>query len=153
MNQKIRLGPVAIFLTVIAAVLATLAILTVATSRADYVLAERFAKVTGIRYGLEADGSRFLQALDDAAAQNGAETPGGAGDGLTEAEAMLSMLPEGSEVLENGHIQYTAEQDGYTLTVEAEPEEAADTWSVVTWKITKQWDGADPFEDLWPGMQ
>ena len=56
MNHKIRLGPIAIFLAVIAVVLTSLATLTVATSRADMVLAERFAEVTAIRYELNAEG-------------------------------------------------------------------------------------------------
>ena len=64
MSHKIRLGPIAVFLAVITAVLATLAILTVSTARADAVLAERFAQVTKLRYELEAEGSRFLAEAD-----------------------------------------------------------------------------------------
>ena len=131
MKHKIRLGPIAIFLAVIAAVLATLAMLTVATSRADAVLAERFASVTAIRYELEAEGNRFLQAAE----RNDA-----------------SGLPEWTEQLENGNLLYSAEREGYTLTVEAAPDAAAPgTYQVVTWKITKIWESDDPFEDLWLG--
>ena len=61
-----RLGPIAIFFTIVAAVLATLAIHAVSTSRADVVLAERFAQTTSIRYALEADGNRFLAGLEKA---------------------------------------------------------------------------------------
>ena len=65
MKHRIRLGPIAIFLAVIAAVVATLAMLTFATSRADMALAERFAAVTAIRYELDEEGNRFLQAVEE----------------------------------------------------------------------------------------
>ena len=65
MGTKIRLGPIAVFLTIIAAVLASLAMLTVATSRADARLAERYADVTKLRYELEADGSRFVKEAEE----------------------------------------------------------------------------------------
>ena len=41
MSHKIRLGPIAIFLTVIAAMLATLAMLTVSTAHSSLVLSQR----------------------------------------------------------------------------------------------------------------
>ena len=126
MNRKIRLGPVAVFLVIIAAVLSSLAALTVATSRADEALAERFAQVTRIRYGLEADGSRFL------------------------SEAAEGTLPEGAERTEDGTLLYQVERDGYEMTAEAE-RDADGGISVRQWKIRKIWEGADPFEDLWLG--
>ena len=67
MDHKVRLGPIAIFLTVVAIILSTLSILSVATTNADMVLAERFAAVTKERYALEAKGERFLKTLDEQA--------------------------------------------------------------------------------------
>ena len=67
MSRKIRLGPIAVFLAVVAVVLATLAVLTTATTNADKVLAERFAGVTQSRYALEAEGEKFLQQYDEQA--------------------------------------------------------------------------------------
>ena len=125
-----RLGPIAIFFTIVAAVLATLAILTVSTSRADVVLAERFANTTAIRYELEADGNRFLEAMD------------------TDPAAAAAM--EGVTQLENGNTQFTAEKDTYTLTVEVAPQEA-DGYEVVGWKIHKEWDEGDAMGELWGG--
>ena len=52
--------------TVIAIVLTTLAVLTLASSNADVVMAERFAGVTKIRYDLESEGYRFVQKADEA---------------------------------------------------------------------------------------
>lgn len=152
MSHKIRLGPIAIFLTVIAAVLATLAMLTIATSRADAAMAERFAKVTSLRYELETDGNRFLQQLDSTLKSGGPVE-----------------LPDGAEQLDNGNVHYNIEKEGYALDVEVvvnpegaglNPEDdganadsaASAAYEVVGWKITKIWQGADPFEDLWPGF-
>ena len=59
--HKIRLGPIAIFLVVVAIILTTLATLTLATTNADKVMAERFASVTAVRYELEAQGQQFLK--------------------------------------------------------------------------------------------
>ena len=126
MSHKLRLGPIAVFLAVIAAVVATLAILTFSTSRADAVLAERFASVTAIRYELEEEGNRFLQAADAS-----------------------GEVPEGAEQLEDGTLRYYTEKEGYALTVEATEEDG--TWQVTKWKISKLWEAEDPFEDLWLG--
>lgn len=129
MSNKIRLGPIAVFLTIIAAVLASLAMLTVATSRADASLSERFAAVTQVRYELEAEGNRFLMEADEYIKGTGA-------------------FPEGA--WEAGDmIGYTKEKSGYTLDVEIIPENG--TYTVKTWKISRMWEEDDPFEDLWLG--
>ena len=156
MNHKIRLGPIAVFLTVIAAVLATLAILTVATSRADAVLAERFAQVTQIRYDLEKDGNRFLQALDSALMED--DPAGDTGERENSggfSEALLGRLPEGTELTEEGLLRYYLEKDGYSLTLLVSAGSAeghsAELYEVTEWKIRKLWEEEDPFEDLWLG--
>ena len=136
MSHKLRLGPIAVFLAVIAAVVATLAILTFATSRADAALAERFAAVTAVRYELEEDGNRFLQ---EAQRQ-------GTGADLSEAG------PDGETTdLGGGCWQYYIEKDGYALTVEVEPDSSGSAYAVTTWRISRLWVGDDPFEDLWLG--
>ena len=153
MNHKIRLGPIAVFLAVIAAVVATLAILTFATSRADAALAERFAAVTAVRYELEEEGNRFLQALGESAGQPSESMPGEGQPGGTAAlSGSISSFDSG--------WKYYTEKDGYALTVEVVPageEDAADTesavsgWKIKKWKINKLWEVDDPFDDLWPG--
>ena len=132
MNHKIRLGPIAVFLTVIAAVVATLAMLTFATSRADAALADRFARVTAIRYSLEEDGNRFLQAADAALKGSG------------------SALPEGSVQTEDG-LSYYTEREGYALSIKLAENEEGAGYDVTKWKITKLWEAEDPFADLWLG--
>jgi len=130
MGTKIRLGPIAVFLTIIAAVLASLAMLTVATSRADARLAERYADVTKLRYELEADGSRFVKEAEAFHAGNG-------------------QLPEGSAQTENG-LSYTKEKDGYSLEIELA--DIGTGYEITGWKLRKLWVEDDPMEDLWPGM-
>lgn len=141
MDHKIRLGPIAVFLAVIAAVVATLAILTFATSRADAALAERFAAVTAIRYELDEEGGRFLQAVEEAA------EPGDA-DGMSSPEG--KNLSGDISALDGSGWKYYTEKDGYALTVEVVPAES-ESWQIRKWKINKLWEGDDPFEDLWLG--
>ena len=131
MSHKMRLGPIAIFFTIVAAVLATLAILTISTSRADVALAQRFAQTTAVRYALEADGNRFLAVLE--------ESPGD----------VASM--DGVEVLENGNYQYTTGKDDYHLTVEVSQDTTQGTYEIVSWKMNKDWDERDAMGELWGG--
>ena len=72
MNHRVRLGPIAIFLMVVAIILTTLAILTISTTNADKVMAERFAAVTSVRYELEAEGQQFLRDVDEQIAEGAA---------------------------------------------------------------------------------
>lgn len=59
-HVPIKLGPLALLLTVVSICLAVLAILTFATARADLVLAEKYAETVQTRYALESEGQRFL---------------------------------------------------------------------------------------------
>ena len=145
MSHKIRLGPIAVFLAVIAAVVATLAILTFATSRADVALAERFAAVTVIRYELDEEGGRFLQEVEEAGAQaaGNADTlaaesreegqtaalaaerreEGETAAQVQEGQALLigNVLAGDVSALDGGGWKYYTEKDGYALTVEVVP--------------------------------
>ena len=134
MNHKIRLGPVAVFLAVVTVVLTTLAILTTATTNADKVLSERFARITQIRYGLEADGERFLQAYDEQVAA-----------GAVDAAAI------GGTVSPDGGVATTIERDGYTLDIEVSAPDAAGNYEITRWKINKIWNAETPMDDLWTG--
>lgn len=59
-QTPIRLGPLALLLTVISICLTVLAILTFSTARADLALAERYAQTVQTRYDLESQGQIFL---------------------------------------------------------------------------------------------
>ena len=74
MNRApVKLGPLALLLTVISICLTTMAILTFATARADRRLAEKYADTVQLRYALDELGQEWLQ---DAARQ---------GDGVYDA--------------------------------------------------------------------
>ena len=61
----IKLGPLALLLTVISICLTTLAILTFTTAGADLRLAEKYAETVRSRYALEKQGQAFLQELSE----------------------------------------------------------------------------------------
>ena len=128
MMRKIRLGPLAIFLVIVTMVITTLAVLTVATSNADITMARRFADVTKIRYGLEAEAEEFLSNV---------EADGAAGmDGVTRTD--------------NGY-EFTAENEGYRLEAAVSGPDADGGYEVTKWKLTKIWNASDPMRSIWPG--
>ena len=133
MGNKLRLGPVAVFLTVVAIILTTLATLTIATSRADAVLAERFADMTAIRYSLEKEGNEFLY-----------ETARKLEKGST-----LNSIPELKRTAD-GLYEYRTEKDGYELSIRLEPSGGND-FSIEEWKITKIWNEEELSQDVWLG--
>ena len=133
MGNKLRLGPVAVFLTIIAVILTTLATLTIATSRADVVLAERFAEMTRIRYSLEAQGSEFLSGLAEE----------------LNAGASLSSISELNRRAD-GIFEYKAERDGYELVIRL-TESDEDLYDIKEWKITKVWEEEDLNQGIWAG--
>lgn len=65
MNKApVKLGPLALLLTVISICLTTLAILTFATARADWRLAEKYAATVRLRYELDEEGQEWLRDAD-----------------------------------------------------------------------------------------
>lgn len=132
MTHKTRLGPIAIFLVIVTMVITTLAVLTVATSNADVIMAKRFADITQIRYGLEAQGEEFLSYVESADASNPADQMNGVTD------------------TGNGY-EFTAEDGGYRLEVAVTRQDGSGRYEVTKWKLTKIWSGSDPMNSLWPG--
>ncbi len=59
-QSPIRLGPLALLLTVISICLTILAILTFTTARADLHLAKKYAQTVTLRYELEKQGQELL---------------------------------------------------------------------------------------------
>ena len=65
MNRiPIRLGPLALLLTVISICMTTLGVLSTADAGADMRLAQRYADTVRIRYELEEDGQKSLRDAD-----------------------------------------------------------------------------------------
>ena len=120
MSHKIRLGPIAVFLAIVAIVLS--------------VMAERFAEMTQQRYALEAEGTKILAEYDRQAAA-----------GAVEAES-LGLSPA-----EGGGYRTEIEKGGYILTMALSEPDSQGSYTVDEWKITKQWNADDPFQNIWKG--
>ena len=133
MNHRIRLGPVAVFLAIVSVVLATMAVLTTATTHADLVLARRFADVTADRYRLESEGEKFLRRYDEDAA-----------DGTVNAGVLgMSGSKEGySKQITEGR---------YTLNITLTEPDRAGGYEIREWKISREWNADDPMSDIWKG--
>ena len=129
MDHKTRLGPIAVFLTIVAMVITTLALLTVATSNADRVMAGRFANITQTRYELEAGGERFL-----------AGAAAGDVSGIVGAEGA------------DGEYSYTEEKDGYRIEVTVSGTDEDGSPIITKWKLSRIWQSSDPIDNIWQGF-
>ncbi len=134
MNQiPIRLGPLALLLTVISICLTTLSILTFTTSRADMRLSGRYADTITNRYAVMNEGEEFLRKFEDAS------RTGQVPDGF-----------EGAKIAEDGSYEKYIDQEGITLHIKVRPE--ADGVKILAWQVTKDWaQNLDP-GNLWPGQ-
>ena len=121
----IKLGLLALLLTVISICLTVLAILSFTTARADLRLAEKYAQTVSERYLLEAEGQKLLAELQDS-------DPG-----------MLDMERDA-----NGVWWTDLEKDGAHLHIGVK--KSADGWEPVAWRMDKDWE-EDTELDVWDG--
>lgn len=126
----IKLGPVALLLTVITICLTVMAILTLTTAAADQAMANRFADSAQIRFSLEAEGQQFLQQAD--------EQLSGGGE--------LQELPDVSTA--GNSVEKVFEQEGYQLTIRLRPEGDSD-YTVTRWSLEKKWKEKETIDGLW----
>lgn len=136
MNQvPIKLGPLALLLTIISICLTTLSILTFTTSGADLRLAQKYAETVQIRYALEQEGQAFLQEAGDTVSS-----------GLP-----LNTIFDASPV-PGGGITKTFEQEGTELTVTLIPAPTDPRgYTVRDWKIVRQWMEDNSIGNIWLG--
>ena len=129
----VRVGPLALLLTVISICMTTLGVLAFTTAKADMNLAEKYAATVHTRYELEELGQSFLE----------------------EAVRMLksgkdvSVRP-GVEKGEEGLLKWTLERGGFGLTVGIAPKDAAG-FEVACWTIQKAWEPEEGMGELWLG--
>ncbi|MBE5999170.1 MAG: hypothetical protein E7237_06105 [Sarcina sp.] len=134
MNQvPIKLGPLALLLTIISICLTTLSILTFTTSRADLRLADKYAETVKTRYELEREGQAFLQEAEETVSS-----------GLP-LNAVFDAMP-----VPGGGISRTFEQGGTVLTVTLLPD-SEKGYAVSGWTITRQWEEDNSIGNLWMG--
>ena len=126
----IKLGPVALLLTVITICLTVMAILTLTTAAADQAMANRFADSAQIRFSLEAEGQQFLQQAD--------EQLSGGGE--------LQDLPDVRAA--GNSVEKVFEQEGYQLTIRLRPEGDSD-YTVTRWSLEKKWKEKETIDGLW----
>ncbi|MBQ9015055.1 MAG: hypothetical protein IJ109_10530 [Firmicutes bacterium] len=129
----IKLGPVALLLTVISICLTVMAILTFSTAGADKTMAVMFADSTQIRYTLEQGGQEFLQQTDEVLAAGG----------------QLADVPDAKA--EAGGIEKVLEEEGYRLTIRLEPAGAND-YTIRQWTLEKEWEESETIDGLWQGF-
>lgn len=133
----VKLGPLALLLTVISICMTVLGILAFTTARADLSLARRHGDTVRTRYELEAEGQAFL-----GEAHRALESAGGDRAGL------LGL--EGTEAGEDGVIRKSISRDSFTLTVGI----VLDTEGgirIVDWSIQKEWEPKEEMGNLWSG--
>ena len=94
----IKLGPLAVLLTVISICLTVLSILAFTTAGADERLAQKYAQTVKVRYELEAEGQAFVRD----SVQGGVA---GAGVQMQEFEQNGSLL----------RIEYQADGEGFNI--------------------------------------
>jgi hypothetical protein len=109
-EKTLRLGPLAILLTLIALAMTILSLLSFASAQADVALAERFAKTVAIRYRLDKKGQKFLK------------------EHINDAEA-----------------SFESSEEDYVLHIELKENQ------IIEWKIHKNWEQEEQFDDLWEG--
>lgn len=122
-QTPVKLGPLALLLTVICICLAVLAVLSLATANADLRLARRHAETVQTRYALERQGQEFLR-------------------DFTEQELILPA--DGDNV-----IRKTFSENGTTLCIGLAQDGAG--WRIVEWTVKADWDQSDTIGNLWSG--
>ena len=125
-KTPVRLGPLALLLTLISICLTILAILTFTTARADGRLAEKYAATVQARYALDAQGQEYLAALN--AGRENAPEPDA--DGVLHADL---------------------ERDGTVLHISLLPD-GEGGYEVLSWRQEKEWEQNELIEDLWDGV-
>ncbi|MBR2575818.1 MAG: hypothetical protein IKE40_00800 [Firmicutes bacterium] len=125
-HTPVKLGPLALLLTVISICLTILSILSYTTAGADDRLAQRYAQTTSQRYELEVMGQEAL-----------AEFPAG-------------FEADSSQSAEEGAVWKTIQLDDLTLVIGAVPEGDGSP-RVVAWEMNREWNQDTQINNLWDG--
>ena len=120
--HTVKLGPLALLLTIISICLTVLSVLSYTTARADLALAERYANTVTLRYELEAEGQNYLRYVNS-----------------------KYNAPGGSNSRE-------FEKDGSRLIVELSDEDGDGIYSPSKWIHEREWEENDDIGELWNGL-
>ena len=126
-HVPIRLGPLALLLAVIAICLTTLSILSFTTGQADLRLAQRYADTVTERYALEAEGQRYVAAVNEGTAP---------GSGRAEISGALGSLASETGALQ---LKYTLKKN------------SRGSYDIMAWKFIRDWEENTDPGNLWNG--
>ena len=126
----IKLGPLALLLTVISICLTVLSILAFTTARADLRLAERSAETLRERYALELQGQSFLRELAD----------------TDPADYSLMDLER-----DRSGVWHTEFREGEAVLRIGFRPSGDGSVQVVSWRMEKDWTEDDSLGELWDG--
>jgi hypothetical protein len=126
--RRVRLGTVSVLFTVVVLCISVLAVLSVATVRADKAMAERYAQQMTERSELENQGQQWLKAVDSALQEKGTA--------LSQTD-----LPEGTQ-LDGTQVQTvcTSESRILTITLELNFDGTMPSYSITAWDNSAQWE-------------
>ena len=125
-HRPVRSGALTLLFTVVLLCLAVLAVLSLATARADEALAQKSLDRLAQEAAAEQAGQEWLAALDAAAPGTLPADTASTGDGGVQAELTL--------------------ESGDTLRLAAEP--AGEGWRITRWQLTAPWE-PDTSLDVW----
>lgn len=128
-HRPVRSGALTLLFTVVLLCLAVLAVLSLATARADEALAQKSLDRLAQEAAAEQAGQEWLAALDAAAPGTLPADTASTGDGGVQAELTL--------------------ESGDTLRLAAEP--AGEGWRITRWQLTAPWE-PDTSLDVWTGQ-
>lgn len=135
-HRPVRTGAMTLMITTVLICLAVLAVLALATARADVVMADKALAGLQEQARIEITGQEYLAQLDAALKTNG-------------------MLPAQATRQQDGTIQAVLSVNNSTLEIvvqpkEVQPEDPA-AYQILTWHVSTGWQ-PDQSLDLWNGM-
>lgn len=134
-HRPVRTGAMTLLITAVLICLAVLAVLSLATARADLAMAERSLSGLQSRDTAEQRGQEYLAQLDAALKQG-------------------TALPEAA-VQEDGSIRAELTLEDGTLRIVVQPKEPdredPAAYRILSWKFDSSWE-PDQTLDLWNGM-
>ena len=134
MNERpVRLGPLALLLSVIGICLAVLSILTWSTAAADLRLARRYADTVSVRAALQTEGQQILADAEDAV-----------------KEGMPLTILDGAVPQPDGSVRIEREQEGYRLIIELT--ETDGRCEILRRAVHREWTPDESMGNLWNGF-
>ena len=131
-RKPLRLGSVSLLFAVILVCTALLALLSVVTARADWLMTQKYAQRLENQYAHEAEAQSWLARLDAALAEGG-ELP-------SPAQREEDTVSARFEWEDGCRLEVSLRQDG-------------ETWKLDRWEMTTEWTENTDIGQLWEGPE